>query len=220
MTRSIRGRKLLLLLLGVFLLAVVPAVVLPTLVCRPEPPELKDLGTVPKLALVDAEGRPFTEDALRGHPTIVNFIYTRCESICPVVTLRMHDLEEKTRDKRGASIKFLSLTVDPEHDTPEKLAAYATQNGADFARWKFVTGPLDQIRPLIEHTFMGMMDLKGKYASGSPEIMHSGYFLLVDGNLMVRGTYLSSDVQRLDELQRAARYLARTQRSGFKFGGT
>lgn len=217
---AVRGRKLLLAMLAVFMLAVVPAIVMPTLLCRPEPPELKDLGTLPKLSLVDAEGRVFTEDALRGHPTIVNFIYTRCDTICPVVTATMAKLEEKTRDKRGAAIKFLSLTVDPEHDTPEVLAAYAAKHGVDFRRWKLVTGSLDHVRPLIEHTFMGMMDLVGKTPTGAPDIMHSRYFLLVDGDLQIRGAYNSSDIQRLDELQRAARYLARTQRSGYKFGGT
>lgn len=218
--RGIRGRRLLLALLGVFLLAVVPAVVGPTLLCRPEPPELMDLGTVPALSLVDAEGRTFTEEALRGHPTIINFIYTRCDTVCPVVTQKMKKLEEKTRDKRGEPIKFLSLSVDPEHDTPERLATYAAQNGLDFGRWKLVTGKLDHVKALIEGTFMGTMDLVGKQATGSPDIMHSGYFVLVDSDLKIRGVYNSNDIQRLDELQRAARYLARTQRGGYKFGGT
>jgi hypothetical protein len=84
-----------------------------------------------------------------------------------------------------------------------------------------VTGDAAAIKSLVEGTFMSPMDkTDGKTSSGTPNIVHSGYFMLVDGDLVLRGLYDSNDVQRLDQLLRDARYLARTQRSGYKFGGT
>jgi protein SCO1/2 len=205
------GRQLLSVLLVIFLIAVIPSIVVPTLMCRPEERKLDDLGDVPAFSLVDAQGQPFTEEALRGHPTIVNFIFTRCDTICPVLSMKMQRVEDKTRDRRGLAIKMLSITVDPEHDTPARLAAFAERYKANPERWKFVTGPADKIRALVEGPFMNSMAREGTSTSGAPNIAHSGYFLLVDGNLKIRGAYDTNDVQRLDQLMHDARYLARTQ---------
>jgi protein SCO1 len=216
--RGIPGRQLLIALLVIFLLAVVPSVVVPTLVCRSSQPELADLGDVPAFSLVDEHGEPFTEEALRGHPTIVGFVFTRCETICPVITAKMHAVQDKTADRKGAAIKLLSISVDPAYDTPPRLLEYATQHGADFGRWRFLTGPKDAVHALVEGPFMNSMRQEGVTASGAPSISHGGYLELVDGDLKIRGVYDSNDVHALETLMRDARYLARTHRS-YKFGG-
>ena len=215
--RKIRGTWLLLALLAVLALAVIPSVIVPALV---KDPELPDLGTVPAFSLVDETGAVFTEEALRGHPTIVNFIFTRCDTICPVIAMKTRGLQEKTQDRKGVAIKFLSISVDPKHDTPEKLTAFAKQFDADPARWRFLTGPEDKLRKLVEGPFMNSMDVEGTQPSGAPNVVHSGYFLLVDSDLVIRGVYDSNDLPRLDELIRHARFLARTASDrGYKFGG-
>jgi protein SCO1/2 len=206
-------------MLVILLAAVIPAVFIPNLVCREER-KLDDLGTVPAFSLVDESGQVFTEEALRGHPTIVSFIFTRCDTVCPITSMKMQRLEDKTRDKRGSAIKFLSISVDPTHDGPAQLAAFGAKYKANPERWRFLTGKPDAIKSLVETTFMSPMDREGNTTSGAPNIVHSGYFLLVDGDLVIRGAYDSNDVHRLDQLLHDARYLARTQRSGYKFGGT
>jgi protein SCO1 len=216
--RGVPGRRLLLALLGILLLAVIPAVVVPTLLTRGSQPELDDLGEVPAFSLIDEHGEPFTEEALRGHPTIVGFVFTRCETVCPVITAKMHGLQDKTADRKGAAIKLLSISVDPAYDTPQRLLEYATFHKADFARWRFLTGPRERVLALVEGPFMNSMREEGKTNSGAPSISHSGYLVLVDGDLRIRGVYDSSDVQALDRLMRDARFLARTHRS-YKFGG-
>jgi protein SCO1/2 len=198
-------------LLIVFVAAVVPAVVMPTLLCRQPDPVLEDLGDVGAFALTDERGEPFTEAALRDHVTIVSFLFTRCDTICPVTTMRMARLQEKTFDVR-AQVKLASFSVDPGYDTPPRLAAYAQRYQADPARWRFVTGPVEAMRKLVEGPFMNSMASEGVTPSGAPAISHSGYFLLVDGHGHIRGAYDSGDVQRLDEMIRDARYLARTRR--------
>jgi protein SCO1/2 len=203
------GRRLLVALLVIFVAAVVPAVVAPTLMCRPAAPRLDDLGAVGAFALTDERGEPFSDAALRGHATIVSFLFTRCDTICPVTTMKMARLQEKTFDA-GARITLASFSVDPAYDTPARLTEYAQRYHADPARWRFVTGPVDAMRRLVEGTFMNSMAQDGVTPSGAPAISHSGYFLLIDGNAHIRGAYDSSDIHKLDEMERAARYLVRT----------
>ncbi|HEY0991544.1 MAG TPA: SCO family protein [Kofleriaceae bacterium] len=209
--RSLPGRRLLIALLVILVAAVVPAIVVPTLMCRPAEPALDDLGAVGNFALTDERNQPFTDDGLRGHVTLVSFLFTRCDTICPVTTMKMERLQEKTFDA-GAAIKLASFSVDPAYDTPARLAEYAQRYHADPTRWRFVTGPPDDMRRLVEGPLMNSMANEGVTASGAPAISHSGYFLLVDARGHIRGAYDSSDVKRLDEMIRDARYLTRTSR--------
>lgn len=215
---KLSGKRVLFAMLVILLLAVIPGVFLPTLVCR-EDRKLDDLGVVPAFSFRDQTGQVFTEEALRGHPTIVNFIFTRCDTVCPITTMKMQRLEDKSRDKRGLAVKLLSISVDPEHDQPAQLAAFAQKYKANPERWRFITGSPADTKALVEGPFMSPMDREGTSTSGAPNIVHSGYFFLVDAKLHIRGAYDSNDIQRLDTMLHDARYLARTERHGYKFGG-
>jgi protein SCO1/2 len=195
-------------MVAILVFAVVPGVVVPTLVCRREVADLRDWGVIPAFQLVDERGQPFTEQALRGHPTIVSFLFTRCDTICPVTTAKMHMLQDATFDA-GEKVKLLSFTVDPGYDTPDRLAAYATKFNADPERWRFVTGEPARLRALVEGPFMTSTAEEGTRASGVPQIAHGGYFMLVDAELHLRGSYDSNVPTELDQLQKDARYLAR-----------
>ena len=215
---GIPGNKLLIGLLGTLVAIVVPAIILPTLVCRKDAYDLPDLGTVPPFSLVDDQHQTFTEAALRGHPTIVDFVFTRCDSICPMLSARMAKLQEKLSDTRAESIKLLSISVDPQHDTPDVLAAYAHRFGAHPDKWRFLTGPREDIVRLVTGPFMGLMRPEGVSPGGAPAITHSPFFLLVDANLTVRGVYDSRDLPKVEQMMRHARYLARTGGATYKFG--
>ena len=216
--RGIPGRKLLIGLLGIFVAAVVPAIVLPTLVCGNSGIELSDLGPVTPFALTDERGLVFTEEGFRGHPTIVNFVFTRCDTICPVTSARMEQLQHKLSDRKAESIKLVSISVDPGYDTPPRLAVYAERFHARPEKWRFLTGDTEKVRSLVEGPFMNSMMAEGLTPSGAPQISHNGYFVLVDADLVIRGVYDSNDIHKLDELMHHARYLARMSR-GYKFGG-
>lgn len=207
--QPIPGRRLLFVLLVVLLVAVVPSVVVPTLMCRPEQKPPPDLGEVTAFSLVDQTGAPFTEAALRGKVTIVSFIFTRCDTICPVISMKMQRIQEKTFDI-GQQVKLVSFSVDPTYDTPERLTEYAKRYGADPERWRFITGPYDKVHALIEGPFMTSMMKKPDRPSGAPDIAHGGYFLLLDPDLHIRGIYDSDLINQLDALMRDARYLVRT----------
>ncbi|MDX2092752.1 MAG: SCO family protein [Kofleriaceae bacterium] len=217
---GIPGKKLLLGLLTVFVVATVPTIIIPTLACRQNAYDLPDLGTVPAFSLIDDQGQVFTEAALRGHPTIIDFVFTRCDTICPVISARMARMQEKLSDRRAEAIKLVSISVDPLHDTPEKLAAYGAKFQARPDKWRFLTGPIDSVKRLVEGPFMGLMKVEGLSPAGAPAISHSGYFMLVDGDLKIRGVYDSAELPKLEEMMRHARYLARTASGTYKFGGS
>ncbi len=207
----IPGRRLLLGLLVVLLVAIIPSIIVPTLACRPEHARMPDLGTVTPFSLVDEMGQPFTETALEGHISIVSFIFTRCDTICPVISARMQKVQEKTFDV-GDQIKLVSFSVDPTYDTPARLAEYAKRYRAQPDRWHFVTGPYDTVHALIEGPFMTSMLRVEDRPSGVPDIQHGGYFLLLDRQAHIRGIYNSNVINQLDAMLRDARYLARTSR--------
>jgi protein SCO1/2 len=202
---AVPGRKLLVGLLAIVVVAV--SVVGVTLATRPADPKLDNLGEVPAFSLVDERGQPFTEAALRGHVTIVSFIFTRCPDICPVTSLKMQHLQEQTFDV-GDKVKLLSISIDPAYDTPERLAAYAPRYQADTTRWRFITGPVDRVNALVEKGLMTSMIAEGE-RNGIPKITHRGYLALIDPQLHIRG-FFEQDDPGLQMLVKAARFLART----------
>jgi cytochrome oxidase Cu insertion factor (SCO1/SenC/PrrC family) len=217
--RRIRGEIVLVGMLGVVAIAI--AVLVFAYKTREIDPELPDLGTVPAFSLIDESGATFTEEALRGHPTVINFVFTRCDTICPVIAMKTQRLQDRTLDRKGIAIKILTISVDPEYDTPARLTEFGARYSQNATKWRLVTGPKDKITALVTGPLMNTMDREGNMPSGAPQIVHSGYFLLVDGNLTVRGVYDSNDIHKLDELERHARFLARTAGDdAFKFGGS
>lgn len=176
-------------------------------------PKLDDYGEVPAFALRDQTGGALTESWLRGHVTAVNFIFTRCDTICPVLSLKMSRLDEQTRDL-GDAFHLLSFSVDPAYDQPAVLAEYAGHFAARAERWRFVTGDYAEVRTMVEGALMTAMEpADGTTTGGAPDIRHGGHFLLVDRDLHIRGVYDSSDDARMEALARDARRLATATRS-------
>jgi protein SCO1/2 len=96
---------------------------------------------LPNNPVVSQDNKPlsFYDDALKGKITILSFIYTTCRDICPVVTARLSQLEEKLGSIVGKDVFFVSISIDPENDTPEKLKEYAEAFSAG-PSWLFLTG--------------------------------------------------------------------------------
>jgi protein SCO1/2 len=154
-------------------------------------PELPVLGRVPALALVDQDQRPFDAHRFDGQPTLVNFIFTSCPTICPTLTAKMRGLQAKTA---GTPIRLVSVSVDPETDTPEVLRGYGVKYGADFARWTFATGPREALEKAVVDGFK--LELSRTRRSGEADIwdiVHGEHFLLVDGEGRIRGYYRAEE---------------------------
>jgi protein SCO1 len=104
---------------------------------------------IPNLTVMTQHGKPvkFYDDLIKGKIVIISFIYTSCTDICPLTTARIAQLEEKLGDMVGRNVFFLSMTVDPKTDTPERLKEYAERFGAG-SGWSFVTGKPEDIRAI------------------------------------------------------------------------
>jgi protein SCO1/2 len=169
---------------------------------------LDDLGTVPAFGLRDQTDQVLTQEWLRDHVTIVDFVFTRCDTVCPALSMKMVRLGEQTKDLPG--VQLLSFSVDPKYDTPAVLAEYATRYHADPARWRFVTGEYPEVRTLVEGALMTAMEDEGKTTpSGAPDIRHGGHILVIGPDLRIRGVYDSNDADALEILVDDVRTLSR-----------
>jgi protein SCO1/2 len=101
---------------------------------------LPTIGAAPAFALTSQNGAEVTLASLRGKVVAVAFIYTSCPDICPMLTDKMARVQDKLGPDFGSKIAFVSITTDPERDTPEVLKGYAEAFGANPAGWSFLTG--------------------------------------------------------------------------------
>src|SRR4051794_1942399 len=97
--------------------------------------------------LRDQNGRTVRLSDFRGRIVAVNFIYTRCPlpDVCPRLSANFATIQKRFADRMGRDLVLLSVTVDPEYDTPAVLADYAKQWGADSRGWRFLTGDVARV---------------------------------------------------------------------------
>jgi protein SCO1 len=205
--RGFSGRWVLIGALVVLVAAVV-VIAIPTVFGRERyVPTFREIGPVPAFEFTDQTNQRVSSAAMMGRVSVVNFIFTRCDLACPASTARMLEVQQRTEDL-DQKVQLLSFSVDPGHDSPEVLARYAKDFHADPRRWRFLTGPLAEMKAAVDGQFkVGMDDLGGTTASGAPNIWHGEAFLLVDKHGQIRDFY-QTDPVGLDRLVRDARYLA------------
>lgn len=148
------------------------------------------LANLPDFTLTERRGTQISLVDLRGKVCVVNFIFTRCLGPCPALTLRMADLQNKLKQRPDwDQIRLLSVTVDPETDTPEVLCRYAGPSFADADpdHWLFLTGSRPAIWNLIEGGFK--LPVGENAQDARMPIFHSTKFVLVDQRGHIRGYY-------------------------------
>jgi|FaiFalFF_MnMetaG_3_1042247.scaffolds.fasta_scaffold03488_3 protein SCO1/2 len=107
--------------------------------------------TVPDWPFTDQEGRTFWLGQTRGKVVVLGMIYTHCPDVCPLITARMRELQEQVAaEGLSDQVFFVTITFDPERDTPEVLRRYAQARKVDFTNWAFLTGDPSTIRHLTE----------------------------------------------------------------------
>ena len=159
----------------------------------------RSFGPVPEFELLDQRGRTVTRSDLDGEPWVVDFIFTRCALSCPRLTSRMMALGANLPDLRRVSI-----TVDPEYDTPEVLASYALAYGISDPRWLFLSGQIEAIRELVIGGFKLAVvnDPPAEVANPQEPILHSNRFVLVDARGEIRGYYEATSAADFERLVR------------------
>ena len=153
--------------------------------------------TVPPFHFIDEDGKPFTDTDVEGKVLIVDFFFTRCTSICPRMSVQMQQLQLRLDDPAYKDVLFLSHTVDPEHDTPEVLKAYATRLEADPKRWKFLTGNAPDI---YRQGNLGYLLSANADSTAAEAFVHSPQFVLVDKRHHIRGMYDGTDTEAMRSL--------------------
>lgn len=167
--------------------------------------DLPLIKPAPTFELVNRDERPVSSSDLLGKPWIADFIFTRCPGVCPIMSQRMQDL---AADLPASDVHLVSISVDPEYDTPEVLEHYARRHEAG-ENWLFLTGATEVIHPLIREGFLLALDPSpgnGNVPNAEP-ILHSNRFVLVDADGQIRGYYDSFNDEELAQLRADARSL-------------
>lgn len=151
------------------------------------PAAIWDADGVADFTLTERSGKEVKQDDLLGRPWVVGFIFTRCTGPCPRVTAQMRKLQDQFKDQ---DVRLVTMTVDPDYDTPVKLADYAEAFGADPDRWLFLTGDKETMYRYIEKNFkMPVAETEGEDRKPGSEVIHTTNLLLVDAKGVVRGKY-------------------------------
>lgn len=151
--------------------------------------------SMPDFSLIDSDQSLFGSAQLKDQVWIANFIFTSCPMVCPKLTAKMSELNSQFNP--SAPIQVISFTIDPETDTPQRLASYKKTYTQD-ARWHFLTGSKQQIDAVIEQGFKLNLAENGA---------HSQQFVLIDKQGQVRGFYDPFTAQELQKLTTDIRQL-------------
>lgn len=147
---------------------------------------LATIGPAPAFVLIDQSGQRVSLADLRGKVLALTFIYTTCRDTCPVLTAKMVAMQHRLGPDFGAKVRFVSITVEPEIDTPPVLAAYARAYGADLAGWSFLTGSAADVQEVVRRY--------GAFARRARpgEVDHLFLTSLIDTRGMLRVQYLGT----------------------------
>jgi protein SCO1 len=172
---------------------------------RPAAPALPVISAVGEFGLTNQHRNTVTAADLRGHVWLANIIFTRCAGPCPRMTEAMKQLQDST-DSR---VRLITLTTDPDNDTPEVLRRYGEKFGADFKRWSFLTGSKQQIGRLAVDGLKLVAQEKAAAERENPAdlFIHSAAFVIVDQSGNLRAAFQLEDPDLASKVRRATQTL-------------
>ncbi|MCB2212800.1 SCO family protein [bacterium] len=153
--------------------------------------ELPVYGTVPDFEFVNQDSVAFGRDDLLGKITVVDFFFTTCQTICPVMVVEKQKLYNAFDDTDNFQI--VSISVNPQHDSPDVMKQYGREHGVTDHRWNFLNGPVEEVQRVSEKGFMLPAD--------NLPMGHSSKFALVDRYGQIRGYYNSLEQKPMIALQ-------------------
>jgi protein SCO1 len=159
--------------------------------------KLPPIGKVMPFAFTNQDGKQVTEKDVAGKVFVVEYFFTTCKNICPIMNANMKTVYERFKSEKDFLI--LSHTSDPGTDSVEKLKSYAATLGADSKNWIFLTGSKDSLYKQARYSYR-IDDPKNNPLEGQVDFIHSQFFSLVDKKGIVREIYdgtQSGDVTRM-----------------------
>jgi len=151
---------------------------------------LPTIGAAPDFALTSQDGKEVRLEDFRGKVVAVAFIYASCPDVCPLLTDKMARVQDALGPDFGTEVVFLSITVDPERDTPEVLKGYADAFEADLAGWSFLTGSPEAVREVAHRYGVAVAP------AADGQVDHTLLTTLIDRSGAMRVQYLG---YRFDE---------------------
>ncbi|WP_395633989.1 SCO family protein [Flavobacterium sp.] len=161
--------------------------------------DLLTLGKAPNFALTDQNGSKVTNETYKGKVYVVEFFFSTCPSICPIMNRNMAEIQNKFFGNPNFGIA--SITINPEYDTVAVLKEHAAQIGVKSSNWHLMTGDKDYIYNISNKGFNIYTGENGKAAGG---FEHSGLFALIDkeGNIRCRKDKFGNPIMYYDGLEK------------------
>lgn len=166
--------------------------------------ELPVYGEVPYFSLTERNDVTVDKNALQNKVWIANFIFTHCAGQCPGIVMAAQQVQKALRFKEP--FRLVSISMDPERDTPDVFKAYATRVSADPFKWLFLTGDKTEIQKLVKDGFH-LAAVEG--IDEGDNVTHSSKLVLVDGVGRIRGYYDAEDDAQVKRLIKDAKGLIR-----------
>ena len=155
---------------------------------------VKRYHTVADFALVNQNGDTITQEDYRDKIYVADFFFTTCQTICPVMTDHMAQIQRELKNDRD--VLLLSHSVTPEIDTVAQLKRYAVEKGVIDSKWNLVTGDKKEIYDLARKSYLAAKDQP--YSKW--DLIHTENFVLVDTKKRIRGFYDGTDPEEIDRL--------------------
>lgn len=151
--------------------------------------------TIADFSLVNQNGQVVTEKDYEDKIYVADFFFTTCQTICPIMTDHMYQIQEKL--KKDQEVLLLSHSVTPEIDSVAQLKKYAREKGVDDSKWNLVTGNKKDIYELARKSYLAVKSL----GDGGPhDMIHTENFMLIDKDRQIRGFYDGTDPEEIERL--------------------
>jgi cytochrome oxidase Cu insertion factor (SCO1/SenC/PrrC family) len=147
------------------------------------------LGQVVDFTLTNQDGKITTLAELTNHVWIADIVFTRCAGPCPRMTGQMKSVQDAL--PKSSEAKFVTLTTDPDYDSPEVLKKYGERFGADFGRWTFLTGTKNEIGSLAANSLkLSAVPIDPKDQTNAADLfIHTTIFVAIDKHARLRGIF-------------------------------
>ncbi|MCB0464172.1 MAG: SCO family protein [Aequorivita sp.] len=143
--------------------------------------DIETIGPVPAFSFTDQNKKTITNKDYEGKVYVIEFFFTTCPSICPIMTENMIKIQDEFLG--NPKVGMASFSIDPEHDTPEVLKEYAKNKGITKLQWHLLTGKKQEIYKLANEGFNLYV---GQVPDAEGGFEHSGFFALIDQNGNIR----------------------------------
>jgi protein SCO1 len=150
--------------------------------------------TIPNWEFINQDEKEITSTDYEGKIWVADFFFTHCPTICPFITSNLKKVQGAMAE---IPVYYVSFTVDPKNDTPDRFRKYIDKNGIDTRNWNFLTGEKADLYYLGEYGFKQLVQEKANEPGG---FLHSPYLSLIDKEGHVRGIYDGTDNKEIDKL--------------------